>query len=211
MTNYILWDWNGTLLDDVAITMKSVNFLLKKYNIPQIKNRTEYQNKFFFPIENYYETLGFDFSKTPYTQLAQEFVAIYCSLLPDCHLNPQAKNILDFFHKKNYQQIIISASREDKLVQQVQSHKIEHYFQQILGISNIYAESKIHIAQKWQEQNNIDSKNILFIGDTFHDYEVAKKLNCSCLLYQHGHQFVQEKKAPDATFISSLMDAALVF
>lgn len=209
MEKYILWDWNGTLLDDVTITMQSANTLLKKYHLPQIKSLEEYRKKFFFPIEAYYKTLGFNFSKTPYNQLAQEFIEIYQSLLSQCQLNNQAQKILQFFQEQGFKQIIISASKKEPLIAQVCFHKIDHYFQQILGIETIYAKSKIHIAQNWQQEHCIQAKNMVFIGDTFHDYEVAKALNCFCILYQNGHQLVTKKDAPKANFISSLWDASL--
>lgn len=51
---------------------------------------------------------------------------------------------------------------------------ISQYFDEMLGISDIYAKSKIHIGQEYMKKGNI--KKAVLIGDTFHDYEVAHKL-----------------------------------
>ena len=32
----IVWDWNGTLLDDVELCMTSINRLLQEHHLPQL-------------------------------------------------------------------------------------------------------------------------------------------------------------------------------
>ena len=61
---YIVWDWNGTLFNDVDLCIKSMNQLLEKYGIAPIVNTIDYQSKFCFPVEQYYQNVGFDFIKT---------------------------------------------------------------------------------------------------------------------------------------------------
>ena len=64
------------------------------------------------------------------------------------------------------------------------------YFQNIVGLDNIYASGKSHLAKKLAEkiQSNGSAGNILLIGDTIHDYEVAKEIGSECILMSHGHQ-----------------------
>lgn len=61
----VLWDWNGTLLDDVALCVDALNRLLRIYHYPQQYSLAQYREIFGFPIEDYYIRAGFDFSKTP--------------------------------------------------------------------------------------------------------------------------------------------------
>ena len=62
----ILWDWNGTLLDDVELCVDALNRLLQSYGYPQRYDRNQYRAIFGFPIEEYYIRAGFDFSKNSY-------------------------------------------------------------------------------------------------------------------------------------------------
>ena len=69
---------------------------------------------------------------------------------------------------------------------------ISSYFEEILGLSDIFAKSKIEIAREWIENKTIET--ITVIGDTYHDYDVAKELNAACLLYSKGHQLIRKKE-----------------
>ena len=54
----ILWDWNGTLLDDVELCVDALNRLLQSYGYPQRYDRNQYRAIFGFPIEEYYIRAG---------------------------------------------------------------------------------------------------------------------------------------------------------
>ena len=54
----VLWDWNGTLLDDVALCVDALNRLLRIYHYPQQYSLAQYREIFGFPIEDYY-SFGF--------------------------------------------------------------------------------------------------------------------------------------------------------
>ena len=59
---YIIWDWNGTLIDDAWLFVEIMNEELKERMLPQI-NIQDYRQHFTFPVKKYYERLGFDFQK----------------------------------------------------------------------------------------------------------------------------------------------------
>ena len=50
----ILWDWNGTLLDDVDLCVDALNRLLAGFGYPQRYDHERYRAIFGFPIEEYY-------------------------------------------------------------------------------------------------------------------------------------------------------------
>ena len=54
--SYVLWDWNGTLLDDVDASIDCVNVLLEKLGL-QKTNKDEYFEHMDMPIKKYYENL----------------------------------------------------------------------------------------------------------------------------------------------------------
>ena len=73
----VIWDFNGTILDDVDTGIEAVDVLLAKYGLPELKTRERYYEVFGFPIIDYYRRIGFDFEKTDYSILANEWVEIY--------------------------------------------------------------------------------------------------------------------------------------
>ena len=62
---HIVWDWNGTLLDDRWLCIEAINYVLKSRNMPLVSNK-DYRNLFCFPVIEYYKKLGFDFTKEPF-------------------------------------------------------------------------------------------------------------------------------------------------
>ncbi|MCK5822966.1 MAG: HAD family hydrolase, partial [Bacteroidales bacterium] len=155
--NTIIWDWNGTLLDDVDVCINAINILLQKRNIAEI-TKEHYKEIFTFPVVDYYKKAGFDFNKDSFDILAVEFINIYREKLKSCNLFNDVKPILQKFNNNNYQQIILSAMQETDLTQSVIERDIKNYFQQILGINNHFANNKIGIALDYINKSNLKAE-----------------------------------------------------
>jgi len=185
---HVIWDWNGTLLDDTDWCLTVVNTLLMNRNLPLIKDIDAYRDIFGFPVIDYYRRAGFDLDNEPFEIPAREFIQLYHSDDSRFRLFDGAGEVLASVKKMGLQQIILSASELNNLCSQTGLFDIEHYFDDILGISNIYAESKVHIGQSYIAGNDICGSNVVLIGDTVHDYEVAAALAVDCILIANGHQ-----------------------
>jgi phosphoglycolate phosphatase len=184
----ILWDWNGTLLNDINACISSMNNLLKKRNINTI-SYSKYRDIFTFPVEEYYKTLGFDFTEEPFKELAIEYITLYEKNSTRSVLQAGAIQVLDYFKSHDFKQVIISAMEQRSLEKQVKDNDVYHYFEEIIGLDNIHARSKIENAKRFIDSSlDKTEKQYIYIGDTFHDYEVADALNCKCILVKNGHQ-----------------------
>ncbi len=201
---YVIWDWNGTLFNDIKVCITSMNRLLERNLLPLIKDATDYRCKFSFPVKNYYKNLGFDFEKVPFEQLAKEFMEIYQSNSLQCRLTEDVEKVILEIKKKGYAQIILSASKRENLIQQIEQFGIGLCFEEILGLSDIYAKSKVEIAREWIENKTIEK--IIVIGDTYHDYDVAKELNALCILYSKGHQSVSKNEDERYIVVENMND-----
>lgn len=188
---YILWDWNGTLLNDVEECIKCMNGLLNKREMATL-DRSRYREIFTFPVITYYERLGFDFHREPFNDLAEEFVSQYRIISADSKLHTGVLLALDYLKSKNYNQMILSAMEQEALYAQTALHKIDHFFEEIVGLQSIHASSKIESAIKLISDKKIDPEQCIMIGDTFHDYEVARTLGTGCLLVNNGHQQLED-------------------
>ena len=183
---HVFWDWNGTLLNDVEWVMSAMNKLLDSHGIDKIRDVSEHRHHFNFPIIEYYRNLGFDFEKEPFEELAQKFTALYLAEAPDyCHLYDNTLTVLDTIKRKNIKQVVLSALSKDILVSQINDLNITDYFDDILGLTDIYATSKIDVGLDYVTRNRII--NAVLIGDSEHDYEVATELGIECLLIARGH------------------------
>ena len=84
--------------------------------------------------------------------------------------------------------ILLSASQIDILKAQANYYQCNQYFDEILGLDNIYANSKIQLALEWMQKSGLKSDEVLWVGDTTHDYECAKECHINCILISNGHQ-----------------------
>ncbi len=204
---YVLWDWNGTLFDDFDICMYTIDILLENHGVRPLGTADKYRSVFKFPITEFYKQAGLDFSETPFEILAKEYMDIYTPLSRDksrCGLNPDAESVLRSLCEKGIKQEILSASKIETLKMQVESFGIEKYFDNLMGISDIYARSKAEIALEWKNKNKIPTEDIIFVGDSLHDFEVSEIIGCRCLLYTGGHQMIPDSKKYEK--ISSLTE-----
>ncbi|MBN2596692.1 HAD hydrolase-like protein [Labilibaculum sp.] len=189
----IIWDYNGTLLDDLSIGLKSINQMLIKRKLP-VLSQESYRDVFTFPVKKYYESVGFDFEKEDWDCTAKEFISNYKSLLPESSIFPEAIQLLSHFSSLGKKQFILSAMEQNMLNASVANENISNFFSEISGIDNIYASSKIKNGIKMIENHQLSAKDVCLLGDTTHDYEVAQELGCNCILIAAGHQSITKLK-----------------
>ena len=183
----IIWDWNGTLLNDTELCVQTINEMLQKRNLQQL-TITKYQEVFSFPVKDYYQKIGFDFEVEPFEIPALEFIDLYNSRVNKCKLHDQSITVLKYFQSKGTRQFILSAMKQDALDQCLEQHQIGHFFEHVSGLDNHYAASKLENGQLLISGLNLDASELILIGDTVHDYEVASELGCRCILIANGHQ-----------------------
>ena len=70
---HIIWDWNGTLINDSWVFVELMNEELTIRNLPLI-NIKKYRQKFTFPVKKYYQNLGFDFNKEDFKKVGYNFI-----------------------------------------------------------------------------------------------------------------------------------------
>jgi phosphoglycolate phosphatase len=184
---HIIWDWNGTLLNDVYYCNKIINKILIENKLPEL-SLERYREIFTFPVQNYYKAAGLNFKKTSFEVLGKEFMIDYELNKLECTLYDNAEKILSEIHNRGLKQSVLSAYKEDSLIGILKSYKLFDYFDHIVGSDNIYAGSKKNQGLKLIEMLDVDKNEILFVGDTVHDYEVANAVGVNCVLIADGHQ-----------------------
>lgn len=202
---HIVWDFNGTLLDDIKAGIDAVNDMLSRRGLPTIDSVEQYRELFCFPIINYYAKVGFDFEKEDYyTVLAPEWVTLYMENYKHSTLTDHAEQTLQALRAKGYAQTLLSATELGMLKGQLRDLGLEQYFGEVWGLDNIHAGGKAARAAAWREAHP-DAK-ALFVGDTIHDWEVANLAGADCVLYCGGHQSRAQLKTCGCPLLNSLSE-----
>lgn len=200
----ILWDFNGTILDDLDICIRIEDKMLKDHGYEGI-TKERYLEIFEFPVINYYKIMGVDLETYTYDQISIDFLKGYTELFSECKLTPCFEEKIQELIDKGYHHVIISASNEEALKDQCEQLGITKYFDKLLGLKNGYAYSKIERAKEWMKMQSSD-ESYLMIGDSEHDKEVADELGIPCVLVATGHQSKRKLLATGAKVIDTLAD-----
>lgn len=204
--DYVLWDWNGTLLDDLALNLQVENTLLSRRGLQALSSKEFYLEHFGFPIRTFYEKVGFDFSKEDYSTVSEEYVALYTEGVRHASLFDDVVPAINTLAQYGIRQGIISASEHTRLVEEVRSFGIADRFVCILGSENNLGKSKIHVALDWLNGSGIDPHRIAFVGDTIHDRETADALGCDCFFVSRGHNARHRLEEAGCPVFDSIQD-----
>lgn len=182
----ILWDWNGTLIDDAVTSLNCVNDMLIKMGKPTI-TLDEYYTYVETPIIGFYRHILTE-DELDFPSISKDFHSSYNKYLPDTFLAKDALEVLKELKAKGAKQYIITATKEDAARSLTKQYGVSEYFDGIVGATDFNAESKVERALKFFNDNNISPLDTVFIGDTIHDLETANALGVDCILVTFGHQ-----------------------
>lgn len=208
---YVIWDWNGTLFNDVQISIDTMNKMLEVKEYPQRLDTDLYKSIFSFPVIDYYIKAGLDFEKHSFDELAQLFIDLYSEVQDSAELFDGVRDVLKYFNSLGLKQSVISVCEKERLCHQISLFDIEDYFDDVIGTDDNYAVSKADIAKKWFADHELNPDKAVFIGDTVHDYEVARAVGCDCILIADGHQSREVLRITDAVIINCLSDIKEIF
>ena len=185
---HVVWDWNGTILNDMELAWSVMHTMLDKRGMPNITLQ-DYYEKLSFPISNYYKACGFDLNPESIKELSVEFVTGFNASWRDCGLQPGVLNVIKKLDELNISQSILSASRITWLQEQADYYNVNKYFTAMSGRDDYNAEGKEYLADIHKEKIGLKGEELIYIGDTVHDYHVAQLMGAECILCEYGHQY----------------------
>ncbi|MBM4172081.1 MAG: HAD family hydrolase [Ignavibacteria bacterium] len=203
---HIIWDWNGTILNDVALCVELINQLLEPRGLQSLTIET-YRKAFTIPVKNYYANIGFDFEKESFEVVGKHWMDEYERRKFESGLYEGILNTLDSIHANGIGQSILSAYSQHTLDELVEHYNLKKYFTHVIGLDNIYAAGKLHLGKKLMQLLGNGKGETLIIGDTVHDFEVASEIGADCVLICDGHQdkqVLQQCRVPVLNNISEL-------
>lgn len=185
---YILWDWNGTLLDDIDAEVASLNAMLVKRGHEAVSKQF-FRDNFSFPARKFYQLVGMDVPDNEWDALAQEYHDTYHK--QTYGLNGDAIAVLEMVRRKGAGQSIISALHQFYLDLETRKFGVQDYMDHIYGVDNLDGGSKLTRARELLENlrsmtSGLGPLTFVLIGDSIHDKEVADALGIHCILFSGG-------------------------
>lgn len=186
-----VFDWNGTLFDDMEATHIATNACLNFFDIPEITLEEE-QELFTFPLIHFYEKVGVDIDT--YLKHSEEvgelFHNVYNTHKENCHLANGAIPLLDWLTNHGVNCKILSNHNQKTLNNDVSRFDIEGYFQTISGNANpatiITGMNKFERLKQFMAENNYSPEKTFIIGDSHEEPELARKMGIMCISITGG-------------------------
>ena len=204
---HIIWDWNGTLVDDAWLCVEIVNGMLRRRGKPAVSYE-QYRLGFEHPVKDYYERIGIDFSVESFEVIADEFIAEHDKRRFDCKLQDDAVGVLKSCVDAGLTQSILSAYPQGRLEETVGFYGLRGYFTKVAGLDNHYACSKVERGRGLMEELVFGPGEILFVGDTTHDFEAAKAIGVDCVLVSNGHNEPDKLRRCGVRVLNSMTEVA---
>jgi len=206
MIRHVIWDWNGTLLDDASACVEAINILLRRRHLPEVTHE-QYLDIFDFPVRNYYLRLGFDFAHDDWDRVATEYHAVYAVTAANAPLRDGTADLLVALRDRGITLSILSACELTLLKRMMHERGIFDLFTHVLGLSDLHARSKLDLGHELLSRTDIPRGETLIIGDTLHDVDVARAMDVPCLLMTGGHQSAARLAASGCPVVHDLQGA----
>ena len=210
---YILWDWNGTLLDDTEAALKTLNIMIERRGGKPI-GMEFYLDTFAFPVRPFYDMIGIGAkSEDEWNEIAREYHETYLSQPKG--LNAGAVAALEAAKAAGCGQSMLSALRQDYLDVQMKEYGIDKYFDFVYGSNNLHGASKVDRAReliaRLAAACSLTIPRFILIGDAVHDKEVADALGVPCVLVAQGSHAAWRLRAvaPTADTLEEAVELAL--
>ena len=183
---YVLWDWNGTLLDDTQAALDTLNVMLARRGAKPIALKF-FRDHFAFPCRPFYDMIGMHVEDSEWDALAKEYHDIYAE--QPKQLNRETIAALERVKASGAKQSIISALRQDLLDEVTARMGVAKYMECIYGVDNLDGASKLDRALELMNRIApplVEQPDVVLIGDALHDKEVADALKVRCVLCGQG-------------------------
>ncbi|MET3133647.1 phosphoglycolate phosphatase [Oxalobacteraceae bacterium GrIS 1.11] len=184
---HVVFDWNGTLIDDLNLALGSVNQLRAGAGMEAI-TREQYRAQFRFPIADFYAAIGFDFADTPFAGIVAQYLSLFDGQVRHCPLHPGTEELLSHLTGRGIGVSILSASHREVLTDTIRAKGLFHHLTHIVGLEDGHASGKLAEALILDAKLGLQPQQILYIGDTGHDAEIAQKLGWQARMLLCGHQ-----------------------
>lgn len=206
---HVIWDWNGTLVDDLPTVVAAVNVSLDAIGEGPI-DADDYRSHYARPVRVFYERLlGRSISDDEWSTIDSTFHQTYVDMLDDVSLTHDAERAIAEVASRGATQSILSMWWHHDLVPEVERHGLDRVMVRVEGNTKDAGEGKarlleIHLA------NLGKNGTAVMVGDALDDAEAARAVGIPCVMYDGGSHHRHELDALDAPVAGSLLEAVSI-
>lgn len=166
MIRNVIFDWSGTLVDDLPAVWKATNYVLTQAARPEM-SLEEFRAEFCLPFTRFYER---HVPNVPLPQLETWFHSHFRAVQDSVCELPYAREFLEFCRARGLRTFLLSTVHQDHFAVQAGATGFAQYLERpYVGVWD--KRKKIH---EILTENHLVPEETLFIGDMEHDIETAR-------------------------------------
>ncbi len=202
---HLVWDWNGTLLDDLKLVVDATNVCLAVVGGPVI-TAEDHRRDFRRPILDYYaHVLARPVDQVEFQLLDDAFHDAYRLGMADVQL---AHDAMAAIGRWTGTQSLLSMFFHDELLIEVERHGLGAHLVRVDGLpGTVGGHRKAAYLERHLQALQLDPADVVLVGDSVDDGEAASSLGASCVLYAGGFTDVSLLKATGLPVASTLLEA----
>jgi phosphoglycolate phosphatase-like HAD superfamily hydrolase/ADP-ribose pyrophosphatase YjhB (NUDIX family) len=193
----IIFDWSGTLVDDLPAVWKATNFVLTQAQRPAM-TLEEFRAEFCLPFKKFYDRHT---PHIPLPQLETWFHGHYRQIHDSVVEQPHARKFLEFCRARKLRTFVLSSVHKDHFARQMA----------LTGFAGFIEKSYVGVADKREKilailaENRLNADESLFIGDMQHDIETARHGGLhSCAVLTGYNRLAQLRDARPSLIVEHL-------
>lgn len=194
-----LFDWSGTLVDDLLPTLYATNAVLGKFGVAPM-GREEFRRRFRLPYPDFYDDV---LPGVPIEDLEDTFRASFKESPEGVTVLPHAREMLDWCREKEIRCFILSSMDRGIFYRQLGQFELTGHFETIYaGVID-----KRERIGEILDNHQLERSATAFVGDMAHDLAAAKHGGVDSVAVATGYDPVDRLKANDPThFFDHLSD-----
>jgi phosphoglycolate phosphatase-like HAD superfamily hydrolase len=204
---HLVWDWNGTVLNDFAVILRSTNDSFADVGLPPI-TAEQYRAEIKLPIRAFYtDIMGRAPSDEEWERLDESFHKYYIRYEREAALSAGLPELLREWAATGRTQSLLSMYHDEKLVPVVEHHGLTSYFALVQGTTPPRPQRKgLHLADHLKRLD-VDPARTVLIGDSPDDAHAAESVGARVVLYSGGFAAAASLRATGAPIADTLAEA----
>ena len=144
---HIIWDFNGTLLNDAQLSVDLDNDVFDQIGVPRI-TLEDYRNNMTMPVRDFYPRVGVDYARHSYEEIARLWLDEFNKRAVGVGLIPGVLEVIRALHAQGRSQSVLSASYEPSVRAQCAALGLTPYMKDISGLQDESAGKKTEIGRR---------------------------------------------------------------
>lgn len=207
--DHLVWDWNGTLLNDVDLVVRATNLVFSTIG-GRVLTVAEHRLQFRRPVAEFYATvLERVVDADEFDRLDKIFHDAYRDGLTTCALADDATAAMRAWSGT---QSLLSMAPHDDLVPTITAYGLHGSFVRVDGLrTGRGGGPKAEHLVEHLRALDVDAARVVLIGDSIDDADAAAAVGAACVLYTGGFTDADRLRAsghPVAETLSAAVELA---